>query len=85
MNGVVTISIPVIKDINHPNILQLIDFKEDSEYYFCIYEYCDGGNFDDYLKYLKENNKSLSEEEVQHIMKQLLEAVKYLHNKKNST
>ena len=79
---VIKLSIPVIKDINHPNILQLIDLKEDSEYYYFIYEYCDGGNLDDYLNYLKNNNKSLTEEEVQYIMKQLVEAVKYLHNKK---
>ena len=82
INEVIKISIPVIKDINHPNILQLIEFKEDSDYYYCIYEYCNGGNLDDYIKYLKGNNKSFSEEEVQHIMKQLLKAIEYLHNKK---
>ena len=71
-----------MKDLNHSNIIKLIDFKEDSFNYYCIYDYNNGGKLSDYLKYLKENNKSFSEEEVQYIMKQLVEAVKYLHNKK---
>ena len=74
-------SISTIKDINHPNIIKMIDFKEDSDYYYCIYDYCNGGNLSDYIKYLKENNKSFSEEEAQYIMKQLIEAFKYFHNK----
>ena len=71
----------ILKDINHVNVIKIIDFKEDSDYYYCIYEYYNGGSLYDYLNYLKENNKSFSEEEVQYIMKQLVEAVKYLHNK----
>ena len=82
LNKVIQISLPLIKVINHPNILQLIDFMEDSDYYYSIYEYCEGGSLENYLEFLKENNKTLNEEEVQHIMKQLVEAVKYLHNKK---
>ena len=82
LNEVIQISLPLIKVINHPNILQLIDFMEDSDYYYSIYEYCEGGSLENYLEFLKENNKTLNEEEVQHIMKQLVEAVKYLHNKK---
>ncbi len=42
-NEVIKHFIAVIKDINYPNILQLIVFKEDSEYYYGIYEYCNGG------------------------------------------
>ncbi len=76
-------SLKVLKDIHHPNIIELIDlikvFKENTRYYYCIYQYLNGGNLDDYLK---NKNKSLNEEEVQHIMKQLVEAVKYLQNKK---
>ena len=74
-------AIPNIKGLNHSNIIKMIDFKEDSDYYYCIYDYCNGGNLSDYIKYLKENNKSCSEEEAQYIMKQLIEAFKYLHNK----
>ena len=75
-------SIPIIKDINHPNIIRLVNIKDDSAYYYCIYEYCNGGFLEEYLNYLKKNNRTLSEEEAQYIMKQLVEAVKYLYNKK---
>ena len=75
-------SLKVLKDIHHPNIIELIGLikvlKENTRYYYCIYQYSNGGNLDDYLK---NKNKSLTEEEVQHIMKQLVEAVKYLNNK----
>lgn len=67
------------KDINHPNIIKLIDTKEDSDFYYTISEHCNGGNLN---KYLMDNQQPLSEEVVQYIMKQVLNAIKYLHNKK---
>ena len=27
----------VLKDINHPNIIKLIEIKENDDYYYCIY------------------------------------------------
>ena len=76
------VSINTIKDLNHSNVIKMIDFKEDSNYYYCIYDYCNGGDLSHYLEYLEQNNKSFSEKEVQYIMKQLVESIKYLHNKK---
>ena len=74
--------ISILKEINHPNIIKLIDVKENSNYIFIILEYCNGGNLQSFLdKYVKENNKGLSEEIVQYLMKQIIEAYKYLHNK----
>ena len=73
----------VLKDIQHPNILKLLDIKENSESYFLIFEYINGGNLNDYLEnYIKETGQHLSEEIVQYIMKQLVDAIKYLHDKK---
>ena len=73
----------VLKDIQHPNILKLLDIKENSEFYFLIFEYINGGNLNDYLEnYIKETGQHLSEEIVQYIMKQLVDAIKYLHDKK---
>ena len=73
----------VFKDIHHPYILKLLDIKENPEYYFLIFEYINGGNMDDYLKNnIKEIGQPLSEEIVQYIMKQLVDAIKYLHDKK---
>ena len=74
--------ISILKEINHPNIIKLIDVKENSNYIFIILEYCNGGNLQSFLdKYVKENNKGLPEEIVQYLMKQIIEAFKYLHNK----
>ena len=67
-----------MKDINHPNVLKLLDLKEDSEYYYYICEYCNCENLGEYMK----RKKTLLEEEVQHIMKQLVNVIKYLHDKK---
>jgi serine/threonine protein kinase len=72
-----------LKDLNHPNIIKFIDFKENADSYNYIYEYYSDENMIDFiLNYLKENNKPLSEKIVQYIMKQVVSAVKYLHDKK---
>ena len=34
----------IMKDINHPNIIKLIDRKTSSKYLFIITEYCNGGS-----------------------------------------
>ena len=70
--------IAIIKDINHPNIVKLIDIKEDDKYFYFINEYCNGGSIIDYFHEFI----PLSEEIIQHVIKQIIEAVKYLHNKK---
>ena len=59
-------------------IIKLIDVKETLKHIYIITEYCNEGNLKEYLnKY-----KKLSEEVAQYIMKQVIEAMKYLHNKK---
>ena len=75
--------IVILKDLNHPNIIKFIHFKEDEESYNYIYEYFSDDNMVDYtINYLNENIEPLSEEIVQYIMKQVVSAVKYLHDKK---
>ena len=70
--------ISILKDVNHPNIIKLIDIKESSNNVYIITEYCNGGTLEEYL----DKYKKFSEEIVQHIMKQVIEAMKYLFNKK---
>ena len=73
----------ILKDIHHPNLLKLIEVKESPQNLYIITEYYNGGNLSDYLKrYIIENNKSFSEDIVQYIMRQIIEGMKYLHNKK---
>ena len=75
--------ISILKDIHHPNVLKLIEIKESLQKLYIVTEYYNGGNLSDYYqRYLNENNKPFSEEIVQYIMRQIFDAMKYLHNKK---
>jgi len=74
--------ISILKEVNHPNILKLIEVKDKEEKLYIVQEYCNGGNLKKFLeKYYEKNKKGLPEEAVQHIMRQLLSAMDYLSNK----
>ena len=75
--------ISIVKDITHPNIAKLIDIIETEKYRCIVTEYCNGGSLENYLlKHQLENENGLSEEIVQHIMRQIINVMKYLYNKK---
>ncbi len=75
--------INILKDVNHPNILRCFEIKETLEKVYIITEYYNGGTLEEFLEiYIKKNDKAPSEEIVQYIMKQIIEGIKYLHNKK---
>ena len=55
--------IAILKDINHPNIVKLIEIKENSKYCFIVTEFCYGGSLSNCLeKYQDENDKAFPEE-----------------------
>ena len=71
----------ILKELDHKNILKLIEIKENSRFYFLVKEYCNGGSLRDCLKrYQEEYDKSFSQEIIQHIMRQLVDVIKYLHS-----
>ncbi len=75
--------IMILKDIDHENIVKLYDVKETSQYFFLVTEYCNGGGLSDCLeKYQEEHNSPFPEELVQYLMKQIVSALRYLHNKR---
>ena len=75
--------IDILKDINHPNIIKLIKIHEDQAKVYIVTEFYNGGNLSENLeKYKNENNKAFPEDIVQYIMRQIIEGMKYLHNKK---
>ena len=78
-NNYLNNEISILLDTNHPNILKLFEIKENNNKIFIVKEY-----FSDSLEdFFKRNNiEYLSEEIVQYIMRQIIEAIKYLHNKK---
>ena len=76
--------INILKDLNHPNILKYIEHRKTKEKMYIITEYYNGGTLGDFLYNYQRiyNNKNLSEEIVQYIMRQIVEGMKYIHNKK---
>ena len=73
----------ILMDVNHPNIIELKEIKKKENKIYLVMEYCNGGTLEKFLeKYQEDNKKPLSEEIVQYIMRQIVEGMKYLSNKK---
>ena len=73
--------INIMKVLNHPNIIKLTDLKKDKNYYYVVMEYANGGDLDYCLKvYIKKYNRPFPEEIVKYLMKQIVEAVAYIHS-----
>lgn len=72
-----------LNTLDHPNILKFKDLKKDKLNYFVVKEYCNGGKLlKSFEKYKEKYGKPFSEEIIQHLMKQIINAFKYLHGKK---
>ena len=76
--------IDILKDTDHENIIKLYNSNiETNKFIFLITEYCNGGDLNSCLEYYqKEKGRPFSEEEVQHIMRQILSALYHLHIEK---
>ena len=75
--------IKILKSLNHPNIVKFQDLKKTKNHYFLMMECCNGGELADALeKYKQKNGKPFPEELVQHFMRQIIDAFKYIHGKK---
>ena len=82
MYNQIATEIKVLKKVNHPNIVKFHEFFEftndlQETYLAIIMEYCENG---DLLTYVNEEGFD-SEEQKQKIIKQFLNAIKYLHNR----
>jgi len=75
--------ISILKAINHPNIVKLIEIKDTSKYCYIVTEFCNGGSLSRCLeKYQEENKEAFPENIVQYIMRQIMDAIRYLHKNK---
>ena len=75
--------IQILKELDHPNIYKLKDIKMTKHNYFLVMEYINGGCLSDCLeKYQQKFKASFSEEIVQYLMRQIIDAFKYIHAKK---
>jgi serine/threonine protein kinase len=75
--------IAILQYLNHPNIVKFEEVKKTKKHFYIIMEYCNGGELSKALeKYMEKYGKPFPENIVQHIMKQIVSAFKYVHSKK---
>lgn len=67
----------MLKMSQHPNIVGLIDLFENSEYYYIVLEYMQGGDLFDYIQ---ARNFQLTELRVKELAYQIGLAIRYLHS-----
>ena len=73
--------IKILKETKHKNIMKLIEMRQTTENYYLVCEFCNGGSLRQCVnKYLKMYKKTFSEEITQFLMRQIVEALKYLHD-----
>jgi len=74
----------ILRNVNHPNIIKLYEIKQTLNNFYLVFDLCNGGGLSNCLeKYMKNNgNKPFSQEIVQHIMRQLVSGLQYLHKNK---
>ena len=62
--------------------MKLIEVKQSNDNYYLVCELCNGGSLNECLdKYRKMYRKPFSEEIVQYLMRQIVDAIKYIHGK----
>ena len=73
----------ILEVLDHPNIVQFQTLKKTKKHYYILMEYCNGGDLGEALeKYQEKYGKPFSQEIVQHFMRQIIDAFKYIHSNK---
>ena len=73
--------ISILKEIYHKNIVRIEALKKTNNHYYIVMDYCNGGTLlDNYHKYKMKYGSSFPEKIIQHILRQVIEAVAYLHS-----
>ena len=74
--------INILKEIDHPNIIKLVEVKETTQFYYLVMELCNGGGLSECLdEYQKKHKKPFPEETVQYLMRQIVDGINYLHKR----
>ena len=73
----------ILQYLNHPNIVKFEEVKKTKNHFYIVMEYCNGGELSKALeKYMEKFGKPFTEEIVQHFMRQIIDAFKYMHERK---
>jgi len=67
--------IAIMRILDHPNIIKLLEIYEDDKHLSLVLEYCSGGELLDYLL----AHHHLCEPEAAHFMHDILTSIQYLH------
>ncbi|KAL2867981.1 serine/threonine-protein kinase [Aspergillus lucknowensis] len=67
--------VQIMRQIDHPNIVKLIQFSESRQYYFIVLELCPGGELFHQIVRLTYFSEDLS----RHVILQVAKAIEYLH------
>ena len=68
--------INLLKHLSHPNIVKYYNYFEEDDKIFIIMEYLEGGTLKEYIN---NNQNNITEDNARIIIKQLLNALSYLH------
>ena len=75
--------IVILSYLKHPNTAKFVEVKKTKKHYYIVMEFCNGGELSKALeKYMEKYGKPFSEEIVQHFMRQIIDAFKYMHDRK---
>ena len=69
--------ISIMKQLDHPNIIHLIEFIQTANHYYVIMEYCNGGSL---LKCLERYGKPFPLKIIQYFMRKIVEGLIYIHS-----
>ena len=73
--------VSIMKELKHNNIIRLINLQQTTNHYYIIMEYCNGGSLLKCLKkYMSAFKKPFSQEYVQHLMRQIVNGLTYIHD-----
>ena len=73
----------ILQNLKHPNIVKFEDVKKTKKHFYIVMEYCNGGELSKALeKYQEKYGRSLPEEIVQYLMRQIINAFQYIHKLK---
>jgi serine/threonine protein kinase len=70
--------VQIMRQLDHPNIVKLVDFSESQQYYYITLELAQGGELFHQIVHLTYFSEDLS----RHVITQVAEALEYLHEEK---
>mmetsp|Transcript_36250 Transcript_36250/g.53154 ORF Transcript_36250/g.53154 Transcript_36250/m.53154 type:complete len:560 (-) Transcript_36250:497-2176(-) len=76
--------ITILGEVDHPNIIKLVEIHEDVKYLHLVTELCCGGElFDRIIAKTQSDEGHFSEKDAANIIRSILDAIRYCHDVKN--